>query len=158
MLSSIIGQPEEPVSELAVKLHRELLKEGEDALAASYAEALIVLEYMWNQYDSDKAAIEQDEFNLIRRFADRNLLELLFEQANNKPIEDLPPTNANRLYSNCERLYEHFRPIADLVRASPEAKKNGVVVISERLHSDCANEGGNIYRLISRDSSFREQR
>lgn len=158
MLNEMTRQQEEPVSELAVRLHRELLREGEDALAASYAETLIVLEYMWNQYDSERAEKEQEDYTLIERFANRDMLGLLFEQAINKPMEDLPPRDEDKLYEKCEMIYDHFRPIADEVKESPEMKKQGIVKLSERLHSDCANEGGHIYRLISRDGSFREQK
>ena len=73
-------------------------------------------------------------------------------------MEELPPRDPDKLYENCESIYDHFRPIADEIKETPEEKKKGIVKLSERLHSDCAKEGGNIYRLISRDGGFREQK
>ncbi len=153
MLNRHTQESKEPVSELAIKLHNELLREGEAALTARYAEALVVIEYMWSQYNS---ASDKEQLNLTEDFVSEDSLPELFEEAMNNSMEKNPPRYDN-FYDRCDGLYRHLRPIADSVDETTVEKKQGIVKLSERLHSDCAKEGGDIYKIITLDAKHREQ-
>jgi len=155
LVNELAQGPEGPDSGLQKRLDEELFNEGDSALTVSYADALVVLEYMRIQYDSapDK---NSTDFRLKDKFVEHEGFHDLFMQAFNHPSKDHShPEGEERFYGDCSELYDHLRPLADEVQESVADKKAGVEKLSTRLHRFSAESGGWIHRTISRDDKFR---